>query len=234
MSLKKAMILAAGFGTRLLPLTETIPKALVPLNGKPMIEHVINRLIDFGIDEITVNSHHYSSLLKDYFERTSFTAKINLVIENEILGTGGGIKNAGRFLENAGAFIVYNVDVLSDFKIQDMFAFHLENGPVATLAVKQRRTTRPLLFDKENNLVGRVSEGKRSFFKNNYDALAPGSIEKAFCGIHILSSGIFKYFPKENNFDIIDYYMNLTKKGVLIKAYDIAGAHWEDLGKYKK
>lgn len=225
--LKKAMILAAGFGSRLKPLTDTVPKALIPYNGFPMIYNVIQKLKFAGIESIVINTHYLSEQMKKYFEENDFGIEINLVHENEILGTGGAIKNAAQYLNNSGDFLVYNVDVSSDIDINEMYKFHIFNNSFATLAVKERKSTRYLIMDSENKLVGRVLEGE----KHIYTTVFYQQLETAFCGIHIISQEIFSNFPQDPCFDIMPVYMDLLKNGKKLMCFDIKDAFWRDLGK---
>lgn len=225
--IEKAMILAAGYGSRLLPITENIPKALVAVKGKPMIKNVVDKLISFGIKEIVVNVHHHADKIIKYFNDNQFEAKIITIAEEDILGTGGGIKNAKTLLDSTANFLVYNADVSSEIDLDALAYAHLKNECLATIAVNQRITSRPLLFNSGNILIGRKVSGENFIFSD------PGGeiIEKAFCGIHILSSEIFKTFPDESFFDITDHYMELVKNGYTIKAFDIGSTYWKDLGK---
>jgi NDP-sugar pyrophosphorylase family protein len=191
-----------------------------------MIEHAVNRLVEFGVDLIVVNTHHFANLMEDYFSKNDFGAEVKLIYEKEILGTGGGIKNAAGYLENSGSFFVHNVDVVSGIDLDEMTDFHFSNSPVVTLAVKKRKTKRPLLFDGEMNLIGRMSENK------GYRYREPVGGEKyfGFCGIHIISSKIFKMFEEKNFFDIFTTYFRLVSSEQ-IKAYDVKESFWEDVGK---
>lgn len=224
--LRKAMILAAGFGTRLKPLTLEMPKALVKYKGIPLIEHVIKKLIFSGIEEIVINTHYFSGQVENYFKEHDFGITIKLSHEEEILGTGGGIKNARRYLDDAGSFIVYNTDVISNIDIGDMFLNHNREDAFITLAVNERDTSRPLLFGENKNLSGYVS-GIKTFSNSETTG-----IKKGFCGIHILSSDIFNLFPPENKFDIIPFYCRLACQKY-ITFYDIADTYWKDLGKFE-
>src|SRR5436309_1399840 len=123
MNLTKAMILAAGLGTRLRPLTLTSPKALVKINGVPMIEFVLKKLIEIGIKEIVINTHHFAEQIEKYFTENNFPVKINFVYEKKILGTGGGIKNASRYLKDTDDFLIHNVDILSDVDLIALYDF---------------------------------------------------------------------------------------------------------------
>lgn len=225
--LTKAMILSAGFGTRLRPLTDNIPKALIMFNGRPMIENVILKLINFGITDIVVNTHHLSEKIADYFSSRKFDASVTLIHEERILGTGGGIKNARKNLEDSGDFLVHNVDVDTDLDLNEMYKFHEENNAIATLAVQKRETSRPLIIDSKNNLIGRTIYNEDLIYGKT-----PFPLSKiAFSGIHILSSRIFNFFPAFENFDIISFYMELNVSTENIVVYDIGNCYWRDLGK---
>lgn len=225
--LKTAMILAAGFGTRLKPLTDNMPKALIPYNGKPMIDNVISKLIASGIERVVINTHYFAEKVEAHFAETSFNAEIILVNESEILGTGGGIKNAEQFLQNEDNFLVYNVDVDCGIDLERMFQNHLSQKPIATLAVKKRLSSKYLLIDSAQNLVGRTENGKNVMYRSSTGPVR----EFGFCGIHILSKRSFEYFPFNSGFDIIPAYMQMLQKGMNILAYDIGETMWKDLGK---
>ncbi len=225
--LNTAMILAAGFGTRLKPLTESIPKALVEYNGKPMVYHVIKKLESFGIKKIVLNTHHLAGKINDYFANNSFDAEIILVHEEMILGTGGAIKNAKNLLNSPGNFLVYNVDVDSGIDIQLMFEHHKMSSAIATLAVKNRITSRYLLTNEENILIGRTENGKEIFYREPEGYY----LKTAFCGISILNDEIFSYLPENKYFEIIPEFMKLVNKRKLIRVFDIGDTYWSDLGK---
>jgi NDP-sugar pyrophosphorylase family protein len=195
-----------------------------------MIELVIRRLIDFGIEEIVVNTHYLARQVEDYFAVNNFGVKISLSFEEEILGTGGGIKNAGRILKDTDNFIVHNVDVLSDIDFVKMAEFHSQNGALATLAVKRRDTTRPLIIDDSNFIVGRKSPERAFRYRK------PQGSENAvgFCGIHIISSQIFVYFEEKGVFDIFTTYFRLISENRKIMAFDTGDSVWKDLGKTDK
>lgn len=225
--LSKAMILAAGFGTRLKPLTINTPKALVMHEGIPLIEHVLVKLISAGIDEIVINIHHFSEQMEEYFRKNDFGIKLHLSKEKEILGTGGGIKNTRSFLEDSGSFLVYNADVISGIDIPEMYSSHISNKAFVTLAVSKRESSRPLLFNENNNLAGYVTAN--AVIKNSEESGT--TLKKAFCGVHILSSEIFSLFPVEDKFDIIPFYSKLAENK-FITFFDIGSTKWKDMGKY--
>jgi len=225
-ALTHAMILAAGYGSRLKPLTDTMPKALINFEGKPMIENVISRLINEGIKYITVNTHYFAGQIENYFKEHHFTAAINISHEENILGTGGGIKYAEKFLSGCGDFIVHNADVVSDIDIEQLWNFHTENNSLATLAVKKRKTSRPLLIDANYNLCGRIV--------NNAEEVSISGKElnkTAFSGVYILSDRIFKLFPDAQKFDIISFLIDIVKLGEKVKCFDIKDSMWKDIGR---
>lgn len=223
---KKAMILAAGFGTRLKELTKYTPKALIEYNGKPMIANVIERLISFGINEFVINCHHHAEQIVDYFNTNRFDARIQLVIEEEILGTGGGIKNAGSYLKDTGDFLVHNADVISSIDVQSMYEYHKKYNAYATLALQNRDASRPLIIDDEINIIGRKSANGFLKYKE------PDGKEKliGFCGVHFISSQIFSDFRENGFFDIFTEYFRLISEGKKIIGYDVKGSKWKDLG----
>lgn len=223
------MILAAGFGTRLRPLTLKTPKALVKVDGTPMIKLVLDSLIGEGIDEVVINTHHFSDQMEKYFNDNDFGIHIELVREDVILGTGGGIKNAEKFLKHTDCFLVHNVDVLCGLNIKEMLEFHNARSAIATLAVKKRNTSRPLLIDEKMNIIGRSSPEKE------YRYAEPSGKESkiGFCGIHIISSGIFSNIVEDGFFDIFTVYFKLISEKKRIVGFDIGECFWKDLGNYK-
>jgi len=223
---KKAMILAAGYGTRLKPLTDSVPKALVKVDGIPMIEHVLRRLIESGFNFVVINTHHYADKIEEYFSRRDYGIKIKLINEKEILGTGGAIKNAAGYLNDVNWFLVHNVDILSKINFNVLLDFHMKYSPLATLAVKNRFTKRPLLIDSEFTLIGRMSENK------GYRYRKPVGREShfGFCGIHIISSDIFRNLTEDKFFDIFTAYFRLVRTEKII-VYDVKSSYWEDAGK---
>jgi len=216
----KAMILAAGFGTRLRPLTDSIPKALVPFNGEPMINYQIKKLVSYGFDEIIINAHHFAEQITEYFKKNSFGVKIDVIEEEEILGTGGGILNAAKYFKNENFFLVINVDVFTDFDFSKIIKYHKSKLPFVTLAVQKRKTKRYLEFDKNMKLLGRENENSQK--ENLY----------AFNGIHIISNKIFKG-RKTEYLDIIDLYLSPEYAELRnnIYGFDTGECVFKDLGK---
>ena len=204
----KAFVLAAGMGTRLRPLTDTMPKALVKVGGQPLIAHVIRKLQASGFDSITVNVHHFADMLEEYLAREF--PKVAVSDEREqLLDTGGGILHARRLL-GPGAFLVHNVDILSNL---DLRSIPLEG--LATLVVSERPSTRHLLFDEDLLLKGWVDE-RSGEVRSPYGQIDPEKYRRlAFSGIHLLSDRIFPVFEEygfEGRFSIIDAYLRLCAK----------------------
>ena len=225
----KAMILAAGKGTRLQPLTETTPKALIKTGGMSLLERLIRKMKVQGINEIVINIHHCADqIIKFLQEKDNFGITIHISDEQEqLLETGGGILHAKEFLNASKPFIVHNVDVLSDLDLRKIYADHLKSGALATLAVKSRETSRYLLFDNDNRLHGWInrSTGERileSGKVSDYQAFA-------FSGIHVISPEIFKHFTETGSFSIIQTYLRLCTQR-LIRAYRHDPGLWIDAG----
>lgn len=218
--INKAIILAAGFGTRLGNLTQNTPKALVPFRQGTMISYQIEKLKQCGISEITVNAHHFSELIEKYFRDNNFGIPVNVIKEESILGTGGGILNAERFLNGRGSFLAINVDVFTDFELNKITESHLYSDNFATLLVQKRNTSRYLVFDDEMKLKGRV---KSESIQNAY---------YAFNGIHVISNDIFSVGFNPVYSDIIDLYIEAAKNyGKDITGYNAGHSVFEDLGK---
>lgn len=223
----KAMLFAAGLGTRLKPFTDHCPKALVEVNGKSLLEHNVRYLQRFGIYEVIINVHHFAQMIRDaIYEHDGFGSEINISDESsELLETGGGLKKAAHFFEGAGDLVVMNVDVLTNLDLGKMIEAH--NGNVATLAVMQRESSRYLLFDKEMTLCG---------WENNKTGEQRMSREGvsvtpyAFSGIQVLSEAVLNDMPFEGKFSLIDQYLYLAKKHTL-KGFDHTGNIFIDVGK---
>ncbi len=226
----KAMIFAAGLGTRLRPLTDTIPKALIELNGTPLLQLVIERLKQFDVTEIIINVHHHSQQIIDFVVRhQAFGIRIEFSREKHLLNTGGGLKKAAWFFNDGRPFIVHNVDVLSDVDFRQMLSAHEESDALATLAVRKRNTSRYLLFDENNRLCGWRSVNKRQ--EKIVRACGRSPKPFSFMGIHILSPEIFDFLPPEDNFSIIDSYLSMASENQTIRAFPADDFRWIDLGK---
>jgi NDP-sugar pyrophosphorylase family protein len=230
----KAMIFAAGLGSRLKPLTDSIPKALVPIAGKPLLEHVIIKLKDAGFDEIMVNVHHFADQIIEFLQsKNNFGIRIEISDErDELMETGGGIKKAAWFFDDGKPFLVHNVDILSNVDLRDMYQQALKNNPMASLLVSQRDTFRYLLFDETNKLQGWINE-KTGETKSPLEDFVPTHYHKfAFGGVHIISPEIFNYMNGQwkGKFSIMDFYLAVCDK-VSIRAYAPTNLKLVDVGK---
>jgi NDP-sugar pyrophosphorylase family protein len=230
----KAMILAAGLGTRLRPLTNSRPKALVEVAGRTMLEITLTRLREFGILEVIVNVHHFADQVVDYLKANdNFGMRIEVSREEDLLDTGGGLKKAAWFLRADPAardesFLVHNVDVLSTIDLGRMVEFHKENRALALLAVQDRETSRYLLFDEQNQLCGR-----RAGISGNPELIrsAPQTQALAFSGIHVISPRLLTMITEGSAFSIIATYLRLAASGEKILAFRADEYDWRDLGK---
>ncbi|MDR1746374.1 MAG: nucleotidyltransferase family protein [Tannerella sp.] len=229
----KAMVLAAGVGSRLKPLTDTMPKALVPVNGKPMLEHILLKLKTSGFTHVIINVHHFGKQITDFLDsRQHFGLQIDISDESGyLMDTGGGIKQAAPFLNDGEPFLVHNVDVFSNVDLKDMYECHVASKALATLLVASRQTSRYLLFNKDNCLCGwcnRETGETRSF----YPGFDPSQYtEYAFSGIHIISPDIFRWMDDwTGKFSIINFYLSICPKTV-IRPYTMENLRWMDAGK---
>lgn len=228
----KAMIFAAGLGTRLKPLTDTMPKALVPVNGEPMLKMVLDRLIAAGYDDIVINIHHFASQIRDYVAANdSFGVRISFSDESDLLrDTGGGIKFAEPLLGKEESFLVHNVDIDSNLDFGWFREQHRDDA-AATLLVSSRETSRYLLFDDGMRLVG-WQNIKTGEIRSPYSSIDPDQCTPlAFSGIHYASPSIFPLmqdFP--DVFGIIDFYLSICRTHIVRGAVP-AGFKVRDLGK---
>ena len=209
----KAMIFAAGLGSRLKPLTDTMPKALVPVAGCPMLEHVILKLKASGFTEIVINIHHFGEQIIDFLKTNNdFGLTIHTSDERDrLLDTGGGIRKARLFFENSGEpFLVHNVDILSDMNLKELYDFHMQSGSVATLLASRRTTSRYLLFDTERKLRGWINKDTGQVKPEGFHYDESLYREYAFSGIHVFSPAVFRLMeaPRwEGKFSIMDFYL---------------------------
>jgi NDP-sugar pyrophosphorylase family protein len=228
----KAMVLAAGMGTRLRPLTEHRPKALVEIGGRTLLEITLTRLRTFGVRDVIVNVHHFAAAILDFLKANgNFGMRIEVSREEVLLDTGGGLKKAGWFFleEGKGApFLLHNVDVISTIDFQRMVQRHKESEALATLAVQARETSRYLLFNEQLHLCGRriVPEQKDELVR------APGGLQAlAFTGVHVISPRLLTMMKEEGAFSIIDLYLRLAGEGENVTGYRADDYYWRDLGK---
>ncbi len=229
----KAMILAAGLGTRLKPLTDNRPKAMIEVAGRTMLEVTLERLRKFGVDEVIVNVHHFADMITEYLgANDNFGMRIELSEEDVLLDTGGGLKKAAWFfLEDSARldepFILHNVDVLSNIDLEAMGRFQKESHALATLAVQAQDTSRCLLFDEQDQLCGWRSEavGGEKLIRSLED---PNAL--AFTGIHVISPRIFSMMREDGVFSIIDTYLDLASRDCKIAAFHADEYSWTDVG----
>ena len=237
----KAMILAAGLGTRLRPLTDDRPKALVEIDGRTLLEIALSRLRNFGVREVIINVHHFADMVIDYLKKNdNFGMRIEISREEGLLDTGGGLKKAAHFfVKDSGGpdsrseepIIVHNVDVLSTIDLRRMVQFHNDNHALATLAVQARKTSRYLLFDDQLQLCGRWTGPVEPEFAR--PPLRPHQQAQvlAFSGIHIICPRLLSMMTEDGAFSIITSYLRLAAQGEKILAFRADEYYWRDLGK---
>jgi len=208
--MKQAMIFAAGLGTRLKPLTDTMPKALVPVGGQPLLWHVIQKLKTAGFERIVINVHHFAQQIVDYLKaNNNFDIDIRISDETEmLLETGGGIKKALPLFDSQSPILIHNVDILSNIDLTAIYDEAQQSNVDALLMVSWRKTKRYLLFDEEMILDGwtNIETGE---IRSPYPALNPSDLKQlAFSGIHIISPHVFPLFQEmPERFGIIDFYL---------------------------
>ena len=221
------MILAAGLGTRLKPFTENHPKALLPINGKTLLQRNVEYLQSFNVKDVIINVHHFAAQIKETVQQNNGWGS-NITISDEtdlVLETGGGLKKAAVFLEDSSEpFILMNADILTDLNIDEVKNLHNQTNVLATLAVTNRNTSRYLLFDNDDILCGWINE------KTGEQKGKPGN-KKAFSGIHIISPKIFQHIKEEGKFSMIDLYLRLAAEGFKINCYDHSEGLLLDVGK---
>ena len=226
----RAMVLAAGLGTRLRPLTDHRPKALVEVSGRTMLQITLSRLRAFGIQDVIINAHHFADMLVNYLrEHNNFGLNIQVSHEDVLLDTGGGLKKAAYFLAGSDEpFLLHNVDVISAIDFGAMLAHHREHNALATLAVQDRPSSRQLLFDEHLQLCGRRMKGL-----DTDEIVRPSATltPLAFAGIHVISPKIFELMTEEGVFSIIEPYLRLAGDGERIAGFRADKYYWRDLGK---
>lgn len=228
------MILAAGLGTRLRPLTNDRPKALVDVGGRAMLEITLTRLRGFDIRDVIINVHYFADMVIEYLKKNdNFGMHIEVSREDVLLDTGGGLKKAADFFvkdqrDRETSFVLHNVDVISTIDLGLMAQFHKENQALATLAVQDRETSRYLLFDERYQLCGR-----RTGRDQNDEMAHPAKTVQAlaFSGIHIISPRLFDLMPEAGIFSIVTAYLRLAAQGEKILAFRADDCYWRDLGR---
>ncbi len=223
------MILAAGLGTRLKPFTDHHPKALAVVNDKTILQRNIEYLASYGVDDIIVNVHHFADqIIKHIDDHNQFGVKITISDEtNQVLETGGGLKKAAWFFDEGKPFVLMNVDILTDMKLNEMVQFHMQHNPMVTLAVSERVSSRCFLWNEKNELCGWRNNNTQEEKISRTDSKLT---EKSFSGIHIIDPSIFPFLTQEGKFSIVDSYLELAKTKTIL-GFDHSGCQLMDVGK---
>ena len=226
----RAMILAAGVGSRLRPLTCAVPKALVEIGGTPVLEIVLRRLIQAGCRAVVINVHHMADKIEEFLkEKNSFGIHIEISREEALLDTGGGLKKVAPFFDDGQPFVLHNVDVVSNLDLREMARFHVATSALATVAVQARKSSRYLLFDEAGRLCGWESQSEnRQVWASEP---VPNPERLAFNGIHILSPEIFGKMSEAGAFSIIQTYLRLAGEGYKIQAFRAESCYWREIGR---
>lgn len=226
----KAMIFAAGLGTRLQNETLAKPKALVEVGGKPLLQRAIEKLKNEGITEIVINVHHFSELVISFIKENDFEIPIHISDETEkLLDTGGGLKKAAHYFKGTEPILIYNVDIISNLDLNLLLLDHLKSGALVTLAVRNRETQRYFKFDSEMNLAGWINK-KTGETKVSVPEKYDRSAAMAYSGFHIIQPEIFSMMPETDRFSVTDFYLELAKTH-LIKGFIDNSDLWMDVGK---
>lgn len=225
----KAMVFAAGLGSRLKPFTDQHPKALAVVNGKTLLQRNIEYLQQYGIENVIVNVHHFAEQIVDTIEKNKgWGTAITISDETDaVLETGGGLKKAAWYFEGVNDFVVMNVDILTDMDLSAMMRQHQHNKPLSTLAVSERNTSRYFLFDEKNNLCGwrNIKTGEEKIVRATDTVL-----QKAFSGIHVINTQLLQLIKQQGKFSMVDVYLSLAGENI-ISSYDHTGAKLVDVGK---
>lgn len=235
----EAMILAAGLGTRLRPLTDTLPKALVPVRGRPLLAHVMDRLLAVGVRRIIVNTCHHADQVSDFLERHA-PPDVEIALSPEPDGpydTGGGLLAAAPLFREGGPFLLHNVDVLSEIPLGELLATHRAARErsagrlIASVAVQARNASRQLLFDAEG-LMGWENRGPDGTVVAAQRVREPaGPLERwSFSGIHAIEPEIFGLAERTGRFSIIAWYLDLARRGYIVRPVDMSAYEWVDVG----
>jgi N-acetyl-alpha-D-muramate 1-phosphate uridylyltransferase len=224
----KAIILAAGHGRRLKPITDTIPKALVKIGGKPLLLHVIEKLSSEGVNEFYINLHYLADSVKSFLDNKRFSdIAIHLSLEDKLLDTGGGIKRIVKKFSINEPILIYNADIMSTIPTNELMKAHLDNECLATMALQDRPTDKYLLFDEDNLFCGRAKNDKTA---SNLVRLPKGKMNAlAFCGIYIVGAQCFKDYSVDI-FSSIDLFLEQTFIGKKVKGKRYDSCYWSDIG----
>lgn len=230
----EAMIFSAGLGTRLKPITDHLPKALVEVNKITVLERVIKRLKSFGVQKIIVNVHHYEDLIIDFLKNKNyFDLDIKISIEVDILlDTGGGLKYAEKYFSKEYPILLHNVDIVSNINLNKLYENYQTNNSLVTLAVQNRKSDRYFIFNSEYNLCGYGNLNCEEIMDKN--KIGDEFYRLGFTGIHIISPEIFNKIIQNGSFSIRDIYLNLAKNGEIIKGVLCDESYWFDIGSISK
>lgn len=227
------MIFAAGQGTRLKPLTDAKPKALVEIGGKTLLERAVTYLKSHGITNITVNVFHYAGQIRDFLQqRDNFGTHMQVSDETGmLLDTGGGLLKAREFLEGEEPILLINVDILTNLDLHHLFQAHARSGALVSLVVRRRNTSRYLLFDRHDQLTG-WKNSHTGEIKMRRPGASAGTIPMAFSGIHLIEPALFSLVRESGRFSVIDLYLRLSASEKIM-AFTDNGSIWMDLGKFE-
>lgn len=227
----KAMVFAAGLGTRLREISQTTPKCLVDVGGVTMLERVLKRLAAGGVTRAVVNVHHRREQVENFVRSRRWDLEVLLSPEETLLGTGGGLKNARTLLDATEPFFVHNADIFSELDLAALAGAHRPSD-LATLAIMDRPTSRALLFDERGALVGWANgAGQTESIPGAVGTVKP----RAFSGIQIVSPLIFDYLERDTgDFSIIRTYLHGARDGALVRGYSMDGVYWIDVGTPEK
>lgn len=219
------MIFAAGYGRRLSPLTFHIPKPLVPIKEKPVLEWIFEKLIRNQVGKIVINTHHLHSKIEAYIQAKAYPVEIEICYEPDILGTGAGFYNT-RHLWGEDDIYLCNADILSTANLADFKVAHEQNDTLVTLAVNRKSADSMLLVDESGAMAGLRRNDRDFIFKQS----SGGIVARNFCGLHMVKPAFFEQIRPPVAFSIIDEYIKLIEKGVTIATWDIGESYWEDIG----
>lgn len=226
----KAMIFAAGLGTRLLNETADKPKALVEIGGKTLLQHAIEKIKTCNVSDIVVNVHHFAEQVIRFVAENDFGVPVHISDESGLLlETGGGLKKAQRFLTDASPIIIYNVDVLSSIDLNEVVLSHKNSNALATLVVRNRETSRYLKFNADKQLSGWANSRTGETIISRPEDFKK-AIKMAFSGIHVLEPEIFDFMPEKERFPILELYLELAKTKSIKGFFDTSDL-WMDVGK---
>ena len=214
----KAVILAAGLGKRLIPYTKTLPKPLFPIDDKPIIGIIIEKLIFYGCKSIYINTHHLNHKIEDFINQQNYKIPVSTIYEPIILGTGGAIKNISDKLSKK-PFILINSDIITDINLKDVYDFHIKHKYLVTMVLHNYKKFNNVIINNKNFIID-FHKTNKLFIKDKL----------AFTGIHIIDPKVLDYIPKNCELDIIDIYKKLLKNNIKIKAKIIKKKYWIDIG----